>query len=210
MIQWLVQLLQKVLIRTDFLSEGVRLVIGMLRMSLDNQQKIMQLEQQNREANIAMAEEIMSIAASVADTNKVVHEILAGQTFRPPVKFTVTLIPIGGNMATVKASLDFQLLDNGTAKAVATPDDAAGLPAQLPAGVTASWASSDPGVVVTADASDPTGLTAIVAPANPPVLVTGAKVSVSATLPDGTVITGSSEGIDVVGGAAAGFKVQLS
>lgn len=116
-------------------------------------------------------------------------------------------------MAKVKdAAVDFQLLDNGTAKAVATPQDSVGVATTLPAGTsTPTWASSDPGVVVAPDPSDASGLTAIVSPATPPVLVTGAVISVSATLPDGTtVITGSGDPIDVIAGGPTGFKVVES
>jgi len=107
-----------------------------------------------------------------------------------------------------KASVDFQLLDNGTALATATPQDAAGLTTTLPAGTsTPVWTSSDPGVTVVPVATDSTGLTATVAPAVPPVLLTGAVITVSATLASGTAISGSGNPIDVVSGGASGFQV---
>lgn len=133
----------------------------------------------------------------------------------PPVGFKVSIVSIKTNekgemtMGAVKATVDFQLLDNGTAQLTASPVDAAGLAATLPAGTpAASWASSDPGVVITPVASDPTGLTAIAAPATPPVLVTGAVPTVSVTLPGAaSPISGTGAPIDVVAGGPTGFTV---
>ena len=108
----------------------------------------------------------------------------------------------------MKAGVDFQLLDNGTALATATPQDGAGLATSLPSGTAApTWTSSDPGVVVTPVATDPSGLTATVSPATPPVLVTGAVITVNATLASGTAITGSGTPIDVISGGPTGFQV---
>ena len=116
------------------------------------------------------------------------------------------------NKKAAKATVDFQLLDNGTAKAVATPVDAAGLTTTLPAGSgTPAWSSSDTTTVVaTPDPTDPSGLTATVTPATPPKLGTGIVVSVTATLPDGTSITGSGDPIDVVSGGPTGFSIAES
>ncbi len=106
------------------------------------------------------------------------------------------------------AGVDFQLFDNGMATATLTPVDAAGIDTTLPAGTSVpAWTSSDPGVVVSGAAD---GLTAIVTPSTPPVLVQDAILTVTATLPDGTVITGTSDKIDVVGGGPTGFKVALA
>lgn len=106
----------------------------------------------------------------------------------------------------VKATVDFQLKDNGTATATLTPIDAAGLSTSMPAGASVPvWASSDPGVVVTAAAD---GLSAQVAPATPPVLVTGAVITATATLADGTTtISGQGDPIDVVASDAVGFAI---
>lgn len=132
--------------------------------------------------------------------------ILAAVSPPPAVGFTIELTQETDMKQAVKAGLDFDLQDNGQAIATLTVVDAAGLATTLPDGVTPSWASSDPGVVVTPAAD---GLTATVSPATPPVLVTGAVITVSATLPDSTVITGTSQGIDVVAGGAAGFTIAL-
>lgn len=111
----------------------------------------------------------------------------------------------------VKASVDFRLVDNGSATATLTPVDTVGLATTLPAGTsTPTWTSSDPGVVVTAAAD---GLSAQVTPATPPVLVTGAVITATATLPNnadgsaGATITGSGTPIDVVAGGPAGFQI---
>jgi hypothetical protein len=108
----------------------------------------------------------------------------------------------------LKAGVDFQLFDNGSAVATLTPLDAVGIETTLPAGTpTPAWTSSDPGVVVSASTD---GLSAIVTPATPPVLVQGATITATATLLDGTVITGTSEAIDVVPGGPVGFQVVMS
>lgn len=109
--------------------------------------------------------------------------------------------------AKANATIDFQLFDNGSAVASLTPEDSLQMDTTLPAGTSVpAWVPSDPGIVVSGSAD---GLSAIVTPAAPPVLVTGATVSVSATLPDGTVISGTSDPIDVVAGGPTGFKVSL-
>lgn len=110
----------------------------------------------------------------------------------------------------VGQTVDFQLLDNGTAALTATPTDSFGFATSLPAtAAAATWTSSDPGLVITANASDPTGLTAVASPASPPVLLTGAIPTCSCNLGDaaGTVITGSGDPIDVVAGPAGSFAV---
>jgi len=108
-----------------------------------------------------------------------------------------------------QATVDFQLLDNGTAKATATPADAMGNLAVLPstAGVPV-WSSSDPAVLATADASDPSGLTAILTPTG--VLATGVIVSLTSTdtVDPTKVITGKGDPINVVGGPAASFVIK--
>jgi hypothetical protein len=105
------------------------------------------------------------------------------------------------------ASVDFVLFDNGQAVATLTPEDKAGLDTTLPAGTSVPvWTSSNPAVVVSGSTD---GLSAIVTPATPPVLATGVTVTATATLPDGTVITGVSDPIDVTGSAVAGFKISL-
>ena len=107
----------------------------------------------------------------------------------------------------MKATLDFQLLDNGTATATLTPIDAAGLATTLPAGTPIPvWVSSDPSVVVTAAAD---GMSATVAPATPPVAKTGVTISVSTTLASGTSISGSDV-VDVVAGTATGFAIAMN
>ena len=108
----------------------------------------------------------------------------------------------------VKASLDFQLLDSGQATATLSPVDAADIPTTLPAGTPVpTWTSSDPGITVTAAAD---GMSATVAPASPPVMVTAAVITATTTLASGTVLTGTSDPIDVVGGGPTGFKIALS
>lgn len=133
----------------------------------------------------------------------------------PPVKFIVSItsnqpLTKEQQMAKVrKATVDFQLLDNGTATLTATPVDSVGIPTTLPAGSGAGvWTSSNPGLVVTVNPNDASGLTATVAPAQPPALLTGAVCTISVLLPDGvTTITGNSDPIDIIAGGATGFTV---
>jgi hypothetical protein len=139
-----------------------------------------------------------------------------------PTQFVLTLTsnsptegepPMAGKM---KQAIDFQLLDNGTAKATLTTVDAAGEPAVIPSTSTLAapaWSSSSPGLVITPAAD---GLSATIAPSVPPVLVTDAIITVGpATLTDAsgnvTTIAGvSSEGIDVIAGGPSGFQISLS
>jgi len=137
----------------------------------------------------------------------------------PAVRFAVAVTAVatqlkgGTTMAVKKAAVDFQLLDDGTARLTATALDKKGLATKLPDGIVASWKSSAPGLVITQDlVADPTGLTATAAPSDPPVLVTGAIPTVSAdNVPqeDGTTatITGDGNPIDIVAGPAGTFVV---
>ena len=145
----------------------------------------------------------------------------------PPVAFVIDLISTTSlaplterqkkekftTMPALKATLDFQLLDNGTAQALLKPVDAAGMLATLPTGTPApTWTASDPGITVT---PGPDGLSAVVAPANPPVLVTGVTITATTTLPPvapatvGVTLTGTSTPIDVTAGGPVGFQISL-
>jgi hypothetical protein len=130
-----------------------------------------------------------------------------------PVKFVITLLGENMTKPAVSHNVKVTFQTDGTAKAVAAPTDQFGVATTLPAGAsTPAWKSSDPGLVATLDlTADPTGLTAKLTPATPPVAVTGASVSVSSTLADGsTVIQGTSDPADpinITGSAATGFKV---
>jgi hypothetical protein len=109
--------------------------------------------------------------------------------------------------AAKSASIDFQLQDNGSANATLTAQDAAGLDTTLPAGTSVPvWTPSDTTVLAVVAAAD--GMSAVVTPATPPKLATGVTISVSAILPDGTTISGVSDGIDVVSGGPKGFKIS--
>jgi hypothetical protein len=106
-------------------------------------------------------------------------------------------------MAKRKATVDFQLLDNGTATATLTPVDAAGNPTTMPAGATVpAWTSSSPGIAITAAAD---GMSATLTPTG---LGTGIIISANSTLSDGvTTLTGSGNPIDVVAGSASAFAI---
>ena len=109
------------------------------------------------------------------------------------------------NMAkTLKATVDFQLFDNGQATATLTPIDAVGNATTLPDGTAPpSWTSSDPAVVVSAAAD---GLSAILTPSG--TLATGVVITATTTLASGAVITGSGAPIDVVASGPTSFAIQ--
>ena len=103
-----------------------------------------------------------------------------------------------------KATVDFQLLDNGTATATITGAlDAAGNTVPVPAGTTVPvWTSSNPAITVVAAAD---GMSAKLTPA---AIATGVIITATATLADGvTVLSGSGNPIDVVAGAASQFAI---
>ena len=106
--------------------------------------------------------------------------------------------------------MDLQILDDGKGvKFTATPENRAGKPVSLPAGVTPVWASSDPSVLtVAADPSDTTGLTALGTPVSDGA---GIVVSLTADLGGGNIIKddGSDAPIDVIPDTqATGFVIQ--
>jgi len=106
--------------------------------------------------------------------------------------------------------MDLQITDSGKGvKFTAEPVNKAGKQVSLPVGIVPVWASSNPAVLtVAADPSDPSGLTALGTPISDG---TGVLASVTATLPDGTVIKddGSEAPIDVVSdGTPSGFVIQ--
>lgn len=132
-----------------------------------------------------------------------------------PVGFVITITTGESQMADKLAKfgkMKLDILDNGTAKAVASPVDSVNIPTTLPTGTsTPVWTASDPGVVIAPDPSDPTGLTALISPATPPVLVNAFTVTVDAVLPDGsTHITQTSSPNNVVAGGPTGFQITVS
>lgn len=99
----------------------------------------------------------------------------------------------------VKATVDTQLLDDGTALLTASAVDGAGLSVPLPAGTPPPVFTSDNPALVVDQSADPSGLTAVVKPATPAAAATGINVSVATTLPNGTAISGAANPIDIVG-----------
>ena len=144
-----------------------------------------------------------------------VQKITAILEAPPPVAFSIKITQ-GDKMAgRLKAGIDVQLLDNGTAQATVTLVDAAGLPTTLPTGSTLSvpaWVVSNPAIVATVAAD---GLSAALAPSVPPVLATDVTVTVgpaTMTNADGTTVTiaaVTSDGIDVISGGPAGFAISV-
>lgn len=138
--------------------------------------------------------------------------LLAILTPAPPAKFIITyrtdLNSTGEqqHMSALTATLDFDLLDSGTATATLTVVDAAGLTTTLPAGTPVpTWVTSSPAIVLT---PAPDGMSAAISPSTPPVLATGVVITVTTTLATGTVITGTGQPIDVIGGGPTGFLIS--
>lgn len=131
-------------------------------------------------------------------------QILALLLPPPPVKFIITFIGEDTMGEIVKSSINFQLLDNGTATATLTPVDAAGNPTSMPTGATIPvWTSSDMAVSVLASGD---GMSATLTPSGS--LATGVIITADAILADGTThIMGTGNPIDVIAGPATGFKI---
>ena len=105
-------------------------------------------------------------------------------------------------------TVDFQMFDNGQALATLTIVDAKGIPTVMPPGSQGiAWSSSDPAIVVSPSEDQ---MSAILTPVDPPVLAQNVVITAQSTLPDTTVITGTTQPIDVVAGGPAGFKITLS
>jgi hypothetical protein len=163
---------------------------------------------------ILFQEDFAAFKSQLASTNVVLAAILQALTPPPPVAFKITFTGVNSMVKNAKATLDFQLADNGTATATISFVDAAGLPTSLASGQTASvptWTPSANSLAVTPAAN---GLTAVVAPATPPVLATDVTIAVSAitiTNPDQSTIVlpaVTSDGIDVVNSAVGGFAIS--
>lgn len=113
-----------------------------------------------------------------------------------------------------KAKVDFVLQDNGTATGTISFVDSVGEPTVTQTGATVATnpVSSDPGVVVSVDA---TGLVLTIAPASPVPNPLPVGVTITATViitnPDASTITltAVSDPIDVVAGGPAGASISL-
>lgn len=167
--------------------------------------------------NEAIKEQNRAILEKEDENSIKLDKLLELLTPPPPVAFEVEVFSLGtGENPMAKLAkfgkMKITVLDNGTAKAVATAVDSVGIATTLPAGsTTPAWTASDAGVVINPDPTDPSGLTAIFGPATPPALVAAFTVSVDAVLPDGTThIDGTSESNSIIAGGPAGFTVATS
>lgn len=173
---WIAQLLETILYAVDGLRQG------------------------QSDQNVILAE-IQQTQAQQGETLKTILSFLQPPS---PVAFDITYEEGAPIMAAKrKATVDFQLLDNGTAKATLTPVDAAGNPTSMPAGTTIpAWTSSNPAITI-APAAD--GMSATLTAT---ALATAVVITATATLADGTTqLTGSGNPIDVVAGGAVGFTI---
>jgi hypothetical protein len=111
-------------------------------------------------------------------------------------------------MPAKKATVDFQILDNGTVRFTATPVDSVGNTATLAAGTPPLvWVSDQPALTLAADPSDTSGF-ALSQIGTPTTLATGVNVTCSTTLAGGSgPISGAATPVDVVAGPAGGFTV---
>lgn len=161
-------------------------------------------------AVLGIAKTVAAIKANQDQEIALLKQVLAAVLPPPPVSFTVTLESNPGELSMgriAKATLDFQLLDNGSATATLSAVDSVGEPTTFPAGSTAVYTPSDPSIVASVGAD---GLTGTITPATPPVLATGVTVSVVVTLPGGATLSAVSPAIDVIAGGPAGFSIALS
>ena len=162
---------------------------------------VLGVRQTQSEQNLELAE----IQAALAAQNQTLQTLLA--ILQPPTpepaSFDITFERDNAMATKRKATVDFQLLDNGTATATLTPVDAAGNPTPMQTGTTVPvWTSSNPAITVVAAAD---GMSATLTPTG---LATGVIITATATLADGvTTITGSGNPIDVVAGAATAFQI---
>jgi hypothetical protein len=134
-------------------------------------------------------------------------KILEVLTPPAPVRFRIAL---GEVMAKVtKATVDFQINENGTATATLVPVDANGNDTSMPAGASVPvWTASDPDISV-AQAAD--GMSAVFTAGT--TAITAATATATSTLADGTTLTGTTDPIDVIPnppGAATRFRIALS
>lgn len=106
-------------------------------------------------------------------------------------------------------TVDFTFFENGQATAAATPVDKGGNATTLPAGSSVpAWNCSDASIKLSPSAD---GLSCLLTAGT--TAVQAATVTVTANLPDGTGITGTSDPIDVVPqppGSPVAFKIKLS
>lgn len=111
-------------------------------------------------------------------------------------------------MPAKKATVDFQVLDNGTVKFTATPVDSVGNPATLPAGTPPlTWSADQAALTLAADPADTSGF-ALSQIGTPTALATGVNVSCSTTLAGASAsIVGAATPVDIVAGPAGGFAV---
>lgn len=154
--------------------------------------------------------------------NDKLDKILQNLIPPPAVKFIVTVeqgteassfdVNTQGenNMAkkATKAGVDFQIQDNGTVKYTLTPVDALGNAAPLAPGTPAVTAtSSDPALSLAADPAETSGFS-LSWIGTPTALATGVVASFTTTQPDGSVVAGSGDPVDIVAGPAGAFTVQ--
>lgn len=158
-----------------------------------------------RQTQSAQNLELAEIQVSLAQQNQTLQTLLA--ILQPPtpdpVSFDINFERDSPMATKRKATVDFQLLDNGTATATLTPVDAAGNPTSMPSGAGVPvWTSSNPAITV-APAAD--GMSATLTPT---ALATSVTISATSTLADGvTTISGSGNPIDVVAGTATAFAI---
>lgn len=96
-------------------------------------------------------------------------------------------------------TVDLQILDDGAGvKYVFTPVNAGGSAVALPAGVVPSYNSNNPALTVVPDPSDTTGLTALGTISPPAQDAAGVVVTITAALPNGTVLTFAAPAVDIV------------
>jgi hypothetical protein len=132
--------------------------------------------------------------------------IIPAAVFRRIERAVKGMIP--GRPAALRAAMDFQILDDGSALATITGAvDIAGNPIPFPSGAAVPvWSSSNPVIGITPAAD---GMTAKLTPAPGLPLASGVIITASTTLVSGQVLTGSGTPIDVVADTAPSAVVSF-
>lgn len=207
-VSWLHDMLNKILSRVETINTTTRTIRDEVSAEKDDIKKLSDRINKLDDKFLHLNDVVTSQGKDIQS----ILQILSEPPATDPVALAVVLtagdkpaeeIPMGAKVA--KASVEFNIQDDGTAVATATPLDKVGNKTTLPDGSTCVATSSDAAIAVD-QSGDPSGLTAKLTPSG--ALATGVVITFTATLPDTTVITGVSGPINVVAGPANSLAIE--
>lgn len=207
-VSWLHDMLNKILSRVETINTTTRTIRDEVSAEKDDIKKLSDRISKLDDKFLHLNDVVTSQGKDIQS----ILQILSEPPATDPVALAVVLtagdkpaeeIPMGAKVA--KASVEFNIQDDGTAVATATPLDKVGNKTTLPDGSTCVATSSDAAIAVD-QSGDPSGLTAKLTPSG--ALATGVVITFTATLPDTTVITGVSGPINVVAGPANSLAIE--